>query len=333
MNNKKTLIILGAVVFILIIITVLLITGQFVFLNYDKKNVSVTTATEIGEKVFYPQFFSASKNLYYLGDGGVKFRRYNLETKKREDVFSEEVYGLFSVKFSPDEKKALCFLSTDSGEGYKILNFETKQWLSLDQNIIDADWLSQDKIIASLAGENNGLLKTYNLQLTSEDLAALPFNNPILRLSPDKKWLVLFPEPLGYGNNSLYLFNLAEKKLNTVMKKGYYTNAAWLPNSQAFLANKYDKLSHVIGIAKIDLNGRMKKFSAPVSFDVSSTVWQSDNIFISLDQGVFYQTDLAKKQIRELVLNEPLTYLDFLNWTSQGLFFTSADIPYFINLQ
>lgn len=334
MDRKKILFIGGIIAIIITIIAVIIYFAQNK-INKTSGESSITLAQSIDEKVFAPQYISSQQAVYYYNQGLLS--RYSFPDNKITRLYPDAISYLQKVKINPDGTKALILIKESDGFVYENIDFNTKNITPLSKNIVDVDWLSKDKIIytySDLDTNQNSLniadYKGENIQ----KLTDLDFSNPMVSLSPDKTKIMLYPEPEGYGENFMDLYNLTTSKLNRLSTKGI-VGAIWSPDSQKIVTNIYKNESEfTTAIMNIETQ-EMQKFD--FSTAINKITWlDNENIVaaetISNKSDQFQLVSAKNGKSKEMRLNKSSDFFLDVQYiiaeNSQAILFTNNDFLY-----
>lgn len=344
MDRKKIIIIVLIITAILAGIFFLIYRTTH-YANKKTKVPDVKMIEGINEKVYFPQYVAADNSIYYLGNQGIKFKKYSLDTKETSELYPEDILFIKKVQFSPTGGKALILTAEYSKFIYKVLDFNAQKITPLDESIFSADWLNDDEIIYSISTENENSL---NLVKASgegrEKIIDLPVGNAVIQIAPDKKKIVFYPEPEGYGQNIIYYLNLDGKKISQISQENL-VGAKWSADSQKFLSEKIDENGQPVSMIVFTLPD-FKTNEIPIKTVLEKTAWSDQNTVLAgipLRKEKDDKIDLINVENKKTTIIESSfedAYrnnlgLDLNNpmIVNQTLYFTSNDILYSLEIK
>ncbi len=296
----------------------------------------------IKEKIFFPILIKDKGIIAYVGDEGLKIKKYVLSEKKIQDVSPGDVTSVQNVKFSPDGNKAVVASQDFNKSIYKILDFDKKTSFVL-ADAYDVSWLDNTNVAYSTIKDDKPSFGKVDVSSQKgQFLANLPFSNPKIEASPDGQNVIIYPEPEGYGANSLYLFNLKNNNLKKIDAKYNLVGALWSPDSQKIISVNTDSNGNTLFLVVIDINTN-KTNEIPLITTLDKVTWRdNDNLLVAVPtqkDDVLYLSNLSKSKNTKLTTKfgdvYHSGYLKFENMmvNSQTLYFTADDYLYQLELK
>lgn len=341
----KKLIILASAGIIIVIISFLIshfFTGkdQNQTTPSPSSNLDTTQAiTPIEETIFFPNFISSQDSIYYLGNQGIKLKKYSLQDQKTEILYDDDIYFVQNMKISPDGQKALILIKDNEDYIFKILDIQQKNLIDFQKNAFDAEWLNNNQIVFSNTNDDKSELAiTSNYGQDSQKLIDLPFSLPIISLSPDTKKAIVYPEPEGFGQNPLYLFSFDTNKLEQLSEEYNLVGARWSPDSKNIISPELDQNGDSASLVITNLENS-KQQTVALKTDLDKIIWtDNDNIFAAVpkdsqnDQLYLINAKTGSSTSLQYSFSNPYnsSALDIHNLmlNNKTLYFTSDDILY-----
>lgn len=344
--NKKFLIAIAALI-ILVIIYVIFRSNtmeQTPVVSIDTQTPKeITPAVTIDEKIFFPELISSHNAIFYLGDQGIIFKKYSLDTKQIEKIYPDEVLDIYNVDYSQEGQKAIIKTLVDGKLSFKLIDFNIKSLTNLDENIFDAKWLDHNNLIYSISDAENNKSTIYKVAIgdqNKEKLTEIDTGSVFLQISPDMNWVLIYSEPEGYGENEIYLFNIPNKKLSKLSDKSI-VGSKFSPDSKQFITNKYNNNGAITDLLIFD-SSHLDKENIQLKADINQTVWISNNQLVAAvndSNGDQFYLLTSKGRISKLTINSqdqsiyPINARNLMITSdSKSLYFTSNDYLYVLAL-
>lgn len=343
MEKNKKLIILG------IVLIILLVLGLILMIFFGNRRIQtrqghpVMTALGVKEKIFSPQYIQSQNSIYYLGDQGVKFKKFSLDNNTISDLYPKEIYYIQRVQISPDGTKALVLVE-DTTDHYlfEVIDFHKQLINKLDSKISDAQWFN-NYLIYSYETETQTILERSDPDgKNRQTLASLDVIATVLSISPDQTKIILYPEPEGYGNNVLYLYSFNDKKLSKLSDQSF-VGAVWQPGGTKILTNLYDSQGQIQSLYSINTQDQ-KSRQYKIKTDLNKIIWlNSDQILVIIEKtgkvDQLYVVNTSNGKTIELanstdsVIN-PTAGIENLMSIDSGkiIYFTIDDYLYFLEI-
>lgn len=339
MDRRKFLLIIG------IIITILLVMGVIIYFVWQgtkqtKGKSSVAIISDLVDKVYSPQYVQNQNEIAYYNQGLIN--KYSLSDKKITNLFPDKIAYIQKIKLSPNGNRGLVLVKERNDYFYKSIDFETREVTELSENIIDADWLNNDKIIYTYSDDLGSInnLNTANAKgVNIQKLTDLSFSNGIISLSPDKNKIIVYPEPEGYGENFLTIYDIATAKLEKFSQKGL-VGAIWAPDNQNIITNIFTEdgfyTTTIFNITS------QKTKNLDLNFELNKIVWlDNDNLVGALiNKNGFDDFHLiSAKNGKSKLINIPETEKSainvgqIINYNSMSVLFTFNDFLYELDIK
>ncbi|MBI2263458.1 hypothetical protein HYU72_02355 [Candidatus Berkelbacteria bacterium] len=285
------------------------------------------------EKIFFPRLFVNKKEIYYLGDQGVKLKKFALEDGKITILNKEDIFYANEIVWSPDFKQAL-IRRNDPNESSPWLYFNPlkQQGKNLHSNIKTASFLSEEKIVYYYEDQSKKTLNEAEADGSNwKEIATLKFSvDLILPLDAQKILIYSAPEE-EFGK--IFLFDLGTKK-ETLLIEGLVNSPFLSPNKDVLMYRrvKDEKAENfVLTIANKQEN------EISIKEEIKATGWSQDSSFAIIgidnkDKGTIFKqlflnnrkaSDLNYKLINQVVRTEQIFIV-----SEKTFYFTSNDFLY-----
>lgn len=310
---KKYLIISSIIliiVFIIGLIAVLILkkkkptTQENVFL--PAKNAQVLLEKVPPEKIFFPQLFIKQKEFYYLGDQGVKLKKFTLKEGEATILNEEDIFYANEAIWSPNFKQVLINRNNPNiSSRWLYFNLLNRQSKNLHPNIKTAAFLSEEKIIYYYEDQVKKTLNEAEPDGSNwKEIAALKFSvGLILPLDAQKILIYSAPEE-EFGK--IFLFDLGTKK-ETLLAEGLVAPPSLSPNKDVLMYRKIKDgkaENFVLTIANKQEN------NLSIKEEIKVEGWNDDSSFAIIgiddkDKGTIFKR-LALKNLEASNLNYKL---------------------------
>ncbi len=346
--NKSKILIIGlslAVVVTTVLIVVYISRHPFRQTNVTTDKTQIIEVTK--EKIFYPHLISLQNAIEYLGDQGVRFKKYDLASQEISDLFKMDVFGIQKVEYNLQGDRALVLVRQDDSFVYQVVDFAAQKTYRLNQtDIFSAAWLNDEQIIFSYSENEQGKIGQVKYDGSGvQVLAIIDVFSAIIVPSPDQKSLIVYPEAEGYGANYLYLYNMSAKSLDKLAGNGYQSGAQWSPDGQKILTNTFDKNGQIKALEVMEISSQKRRLVSSTS-NLSKAIWlDNDKIILTetqknendqfalIDLGQTLKTNF-KTDFTNLSSNLTINAQDLmLAPDNKTLYFTSNDWLYKLELQ
>lgn len=345
MKKINIYLILGIITFIIFVIFILFFLG---IVKTTPSSKTTFSEIKVGEKIFFPHLSQDGQFLYYFGNQGIKLKKFDFATKKTEILYPDDILYINDILWSPDESK----LILKNNQPYadtptRLFDLKTQKITNLNKNIKTVIWSNDGKKIYyqfSDTEKNLNYLAVANYDESDEkkiiDLEYLDYGFIWLNNFQD---LGFWSMPQDDSGTKLYVVNLQNNSVNTIIRDYQLNDALSSPNGQYFVYNHFDKDKGItISYAKYD--GTSNK-----DLDYESTVqkiaWSNDSSFFIVavkeketENDKFYKVVVKNGKITTLQYstekNQDLISAEnlMLSPDNKTLYFTSNDILYSLQI-
>lgn len=339
MDRKKFILIAG------IIIVILLIISGIVYLIYSKTaqtsgRSTISLVENLDEKAFSPQYITSEESIYYYNQGLLS--NYSFLENKISRLNQDKIVYLQKAKFSPDGKRALILVKEGENYYFKSIDFNTQKIIPLSKYIFDASWLSDGKIVYSYSNLDNNEYHLDTADYEGNDvkkLTDLNFATGLIFPSHDKNKIIIYPEPEGYGENFLVMYDFTTQKFTKFEAKGL-VGVVWSPDNQRIISNIYNEQGEITSTVILNVSNQ-KTTDLDMQYQIDKITWlDNDNIVAlkTLDTGgdQFRLASAKNGKSKEIKIDKATNFfLDVQYIAAQDnktILFTSNDFLYVLNL-
>lgn len=266
----------------------------------------------------------------YLGDNGTTLIRATVTAGDsgsliigKQALTDKRLSGINEIIWSPNNDLALfrkgSKINIFDFQKYDFVNQTEKLW---GENIGSIAWAPDNTKIAyyytppsgerSLVFANtDNSIQTRILNLNDE---TLQIENPILRWSPDSRWLLLIPQSKTYSQNKIYLLDTYSKIVRPITTNGDQIDASFSPDGNKILYSTYSydvNGGETYLLSVMDNNGENQR-SLNLRQDLKKTIWNIDSkniLFASINSQIgtnnisIYDTTRVQKNADFLTLS------------------------------
>lgn len=341
MDRRKFLLIIG------IIVGIIAIIFSVIYFGWKKSTQTSQTSTlasisTLADKTYSPQYITSQNALAYFNQGYIS--KYSFSESTIAELFPDKITYLQNIELNPAGNR--CIALVKSGENYifEILDFQTKQITGLSENVSSPKWLNDEQLIYFYSDDKNN---TYSLNISDpvgnneQKLTDFDFSNGIIVLSPDKTKVIIYPEPEGYGENFIVLYDLVNQKLIEFETKGL-VGAVWSPDSQKIITNLYNEDGTITSTFIMDINTQKTK-KLDLQYLIEKIVWlDNDNLVAVKNEGenttdVFYLVSAKNGKSKKITLDKSSNFFLEVGYLamkdSQTVLFTNNDFLYQLTIK
>lgn len=340
MDRKKFFLIVG------IIIVILLIIAGIAYLIYSKTTQTsgkstISLVENLDEKVFSPSYLQSQNAVYYFNQGILA--KFSFNDKKTTILYPDKTPYLQKTKFNPDGSRALILVREGENYIYRSIDFNSNEVIPLVKNIADADWLSNEQIIYSYSNAENGeyYLNTADFKgSNAKKIADLGFSDALVIPSPDQSKIIIYPEPEGYGDNFLTMYNFTTQKFTKFETKGL-VGAVWSPDGQKIISDIYNEQGEITSTVILNVSDQKTK-NIDLQYQISKITWlDNENIVALKNEGEnisdqFYLVSAKNGKSKKINIEKSTNlFLDVQYLTAQNdktILFTTNDFLYQLDL-
>lgn len=265
----------------------------------------------------------------YLGQNGTTLMKASVSPKdKKEVVISKQAltdkrtFDFEQIVWSPNKDLALL----KSGTTIQLFDFQKYDFVNQTQNIWgenigDLSWAPDNSKIAYFyappTGERSIVFSNLDNSVMTRvlNLNEIDYNiqNPLLRWSPDSRWLLLIPRGKPYSDNKIFIFDSYTNSLKALTENGDQIEAKFSPDSKKIIYSTYSQdinssVPYIVSVMNLDGSNQ---YSLDLRVDLSRVIWKNDsrNLLVSevnQETGLGYvsvfDTKLIQKNSSFLVL-------------------------------
>lgn len=269
----------------------------------------------------------ADARIYRISSGGG-----GLESLS-EPIFSDPTY----LSWSPDRSRLLVTMSNNKAQLQQSKspfyaasdpNFAEVTWIydltsqkisKIVTNATSVSWSGDGQAIFYVLGGLSPALYQANLNGTNvSKIIDLGSDRVILKPSPNGKHLAWYERPEGYGQNDIYLVNLATKTQEKLTSTGYSVGANWSSDSQLILVDKVSSQGEETTLMVIGVSDRSVR-EITGGGGAENSVWSSDS------RNTYSFDQVGKSIVKVNVLDENVSKIAKLNLRSPTNFLVDKD--------
>jgi len=236
-----------------------------------------------------------SNEFLYLGNGGTTLIRATVNsdnngglTISKQALTDKRLSGISEIVWSPNNDLALFRV----GDRINIFDFQKYDFVNqtetlFGQNIGSFAWAPDNSKIAYYyappGGEKSLIFSNFDnseqtrfLNLNDDNLK---IEDPLLKWSPDSRWLLLIPRGKQYDQNKIYLLDTYSKLIKVLTTNGDQINASFSPDGSKIVYSTYSfdisgGAPYLLSI--MDQNGENQR-SLGLRVDLDKTIWDIDS--------------------------------------------------------
>ncbi|MFA6493127.1 MAG: hypothetical protein WCV58_03255 [Patescibacteria group bacterium] len=342
MKKINIYLILGIIAFIGLIIFILF---SFGVIKTNRATKTAFNEIKIKEKVFFPHLSQDNKSLYYFGDQGVKFKKFDFSTQKTENLYPNDVLYINDVLWSPDESKIIIKNTQPyTNTSTQLLNLKDRKITDLNKNIQSVIW----------SDDNQNIYYQYqDMEKNLNYLASAKYDGSneqkVIDLDLDNysfAWLDNFQKigfwrpPSDISGVGLKQVDLKTKNISDIFTDNRLNKILAAPNGSHFIYNHFYEKDNLYKLSLSKSDGTEDK-NLDLETSINKIAWAPDSSFLiaavpeKTDQNnTFYKIDVKnnKKTTLEYSIekNQDIIKAENLIISSDNktLYFISNDLLY-----
>lgn len=335
MNLKQPKIIIGIIIVFVLIISVILV---IIFSRKPIEKPEDFATTLIKEKIYFPHLTQDDQYLYYFGNQGTRFKKYEFKSGLTQDVLDYDMTFISEIIWSSDDTK-LAIRNNDkySKNDILILDLKDNNRFVLKKNIKALAWKNDNNSVVYHYFEEEGSENYFaesNIDGSNENIL-LRLEYPAYNIQIRNDKLFYWSTPSDTGGTNLYVFNLNTKEKKAIFNDYRFENGI-ISYDGSKIAYLNSLTNSTLNISDIDgsnnKNMKIKTF-------INKFTWDRDSKKIFLcepndnSNDTLYYIDINNLRLNKIKVYDkyPETlkaeYLITFNLTN-SLLFISNDFAY-----
>src|SRR3989304_7279075 len=295
------------------------------------------------EKVFFPSMSQDGKSFFYLGDQGVKIKKFSFDSQKVENLYGHEVFFTIQAYWSPDKNWVILKNNDDkAATPSRLYDLKNGTATEIDPHIQNILWGPDSQKIyyqyLDIKTNQNFLATGQPDGSGREKIVDLQYDNYGLFWVNNYQSIGFWSIPSDIGGTNLKSVNIKERTIKEIVTDYSLGNALASPDGSYIAYEKFNpqESNYTVALSRSDGNNAT---DTGIQSSIGKIAWLDKTTLIIVarkDNGrtdSFYKVNVENVQKTEIGY-EPQTGIDAQNLilSDKTLYFTSNDILYSLTL-